>query len=233
MLWTAFLMGLVGSLHCAGMCGPLTLLLPNDNKKYTSFFTGRVLYNLGRIITYAFLGLVIGYIGQNATLFISKGVLSAWLGLLILIGLLGSSRVFRNKVIYNKLNQITSKLKSAFRNSFDANYFVGQFVFGTINGLLPCGLVYAALAGSFIQLNAFYGAVFMALFGLGTVPMMLSISLGSGWIKKYFGGKIKNVIPITYGILAFWLIFRGIYTQSPDLHGQGMKAIVECFVPHN
>jgi uncharacterized protein len=232
MLWSAFIMGFFGSLHCAGMCGPLTLLLPNDKKKYPAFFTGRVLYNIGRILTYAFLGLLIGFIGQNTTFFISKGVLSAWLGLIILIGLFFSGSIFNKNFIYSKLNRFTSKLKSAFRRNFDSNYFTGQFIFGIINGLLPCGLVYAALAGSFIQMNALSGSLFMALFGLGTVPIMLSISLGSGWIKKRFGSQIKNVIPVTYGLLACWLIFRGIYTQNPDFHGQGIKAIVECFVPH-
>lgn len=231
MLWSAFLMGFFGSLHCSGMCGPLTLLLPNDKKKYPTFFLGRTLYNLGRILTYALLGLLIGYIGQNTTFFISKGVLSVWLGCVILIGLFISGNFVQNKYLYNKLSSITSKLKSGFRKSFDANYFTGQFIFGTINGLLPCGLVYAALAGAFIQLNALSGAAFMALFGLGTVPMMLSISLGSGWIKKRFGNKIKNVIPATYSLLALWLIFRGITTQNPDFHGQGVKAIVQCFIP--
>jgi hypothetical protein len=225
-------MGLFGSLHCVGMCGPLTLLLPNDQKKYPVFFTGRALYNIGRILTYASLGLLIGFIGQNTALFISKGVLSVWLGLIILIGLFVSGRIITNNLFYNKLNKLTSKLKSAFRRNFDSNYFTSQFIFGSINGLLPCGLVYAALAGSFIQLNAFYGAAFMAAFGLGTVPMMLSISLGSGWIKKRVGSQIKNVIPITYGLLGCWLIFRGIYTQNPDFHSGGIKVIVQCFVPH-
>jgi sulfite exporter TauE/SafE len=233
MLWSAFFMGLFGSLHCAGMCGPLTLLLPNDKRKYRAFFAGRVLYNVGRILTYAALGLIIGFIGQNTLLFISKGVLSVWLGLLILIGLFITGNFIHNNLLYRKLSKITSRLKSGFRKSFDANYFTGQFIFGTINGLLPCGLVYAALAGSFIQLNAFSGAAFMALFGLGTIPMMLSISLGSGWFKKRFSSSIKNVIPITYALLACWLIFRGIYTQNPDFHGQGIKAIVQCFIPHN
>ncbi|WP_341225921.1 sulfite exporter TauE/SafE family protein [uncultured Arcticibacterium sp.] len=231
MLWSALVMGFFGSLHCAGMCGPLTLLLPNDKKKYATFLLGRTLYNIGRVLTYALLGLLIGFIGQNTTFFISKGVLSVWLGLIILIGLLVSGNFIQNKYLYNKLSSFTSKLKSGFRKSFEANYFTGQLVFGTINGLLPCGLVYAALAGAFIQLDALSGAAFMALFGLGTVPMMLSISLGSGWIKKRFGNRIKNIIPATYALLACWLIFRGITTQNPDFHGQGVKAIVQCFIP--
>jgi len=88
MLWTAFLMGFVGSLHCAGMCGPLTLLLPQDTKRRSQFINGRILYNLGRILTYTFLGLTIGYLGQNSLLFFSKGLLSVWLGLGILIYLI-------------------------------------------------------------------------------------------------------------------------------------------------
>lgn len=232
MLWSAFLMGFVGSLHCAGMCGPLTLLLPTDKRKYPAFITGRVLYNLGRIFTYALLGLIIGFIGQNTALFFSKSLLSVTLGILILLGVLLSGVYFQNNFLYAKINLFTSKLKTGFRNNFNRNYFVGQFFFGILNGLLPCGLVYAALAGSFIQLDELRGTLFMALFGLGTVPMMLSISLGSGWFKRKFGGQVKRIIPITYAALALWLIVRGLYTQDPNFHQHPMQTIVECFVPH-
>ncbi len=232
MLWTAFLMGFVGSLHCAGMCGPLTFLLPQDRKKRSAFISGRVFYNLGRILTYTFLGLIIGYLGQNSTLFFSKGLLSVWLGLAILIYLVLSRQQGGNSILYTKVSRISSSLKNGLKKSLKANYFSGQLFFGIINGLLPCGLVYAALAGAYIQLEAINGAMYMMLFGLGTFPMMLAMALGSGWVKKKFGRQINHVIPITYVVLACWLIIRGIYTQQPDFHSQGVKAIISCFIPH-
>ena len=227
MIWTAFLMGLVGSLHCAGMCGPLTLLLP-ANQKTLKFISGRVLYNLGRISTYALLGLAVGLIGQESTLFFSKSALSVIMGVFILLFLFLPEKWLSGFKIYQFLAGFTNKLKAGFKRNFKKYFYSGQLIFGLLNGLLPCGLVYAALAGAFIQLDVFQGAAFMAVFGLGTLPMMLSISLGSGWLKKYFSGHIKRIIPITYALLAVWLIYRGIYTNGPNLHGAQAGEMVEC-----
>lgn len=227
MIWTAFFMGLVGSLHCAGMCGPLTLLLPSDQRT-SRFISGRVLYNLGRIGTYAILGLLVGLIGQESTLFLSKSVLSIGMGLIILLFLFVPEKWLNGFRIYQFLARYTNKLKAGFKRNFSKHFYSGQLVFGFLNGLLPCGLVYAALAGAFIQLEVLQGAAFMALFGLGTLPMMLSISLGSGWLKQHFSGQIKKVIPLTYALLAVWLIYRGIYTHGPTLHGAEAGEMVEC-----
>ncbi|KPM49163.1 sulfite exporter TauE/SafE family protein [Jiulongibacter sediminis] len=227
MIWTAFFMGLVGSLHCAGMCGPLTLLLPHDQKT-TKFIAGRILYNLGRIGTYALLGFAVGLIGQESALFISKNALSITMGVLILLFLFLPDKWLSGFKVYQYLAGFTNKLKAGFKRNFNQNFYSGQLVFGFLNGLLPCGLVYAALAGAFIQLEVLQGAAFMALFGLGTLPMMLSISLGSGWLKKHFSGQIRKVIPVTYALLAVWLIYRGVYTHGPTLHGAEAGEMVEC-----
>jgi sulfite exporter TauE/SafE len=228
MLWTAFLMGLVGSLHCAAMCGPLTLLLPTDKSRYTKFFLGRILYNAGRILTYAGLGLLVGLIGQQTTLFFSKDILSVSLGVLILLFILLPQKWFGEMRIYQRISIFTNRLKAGFKQNFKTNYFRGQLVFGILNGLLPCGLVYAALAGSFIQLETIKGAAYMAMFGLGTLPMMLSISLGSGWLKRHFNPKMKKLIPLTYVVLAIWLIYRGVASPELRLHGNKVDEVVNC-----
>jgi sulfite exporter TauE/SafE len=67
-LWTAFLLGLVGSLHCAGMCGPLALALPPAGNSNSTYFLGRAAYNFGRVITYCMMGVVFGLIGKSLTL---------------------------------------------------------------------------------------------------------------------------------------------------------------------
>ena len=86
MFYSAFIMGFIGSLHCVGMCGPIAMMLPADNSKRGKFIMGRVLYNGGRILTYAFLGLLVGFIGESTIYFISQKSLSILLGVLILIG---------------------------------------------------------------------------------------------------------------------------------------------------
>ncbi len=228
MLWTAFLMGLVGSLHCAGMCGPLTLLLPSGKSTSSRFIAGRLLYNLGRIATYALLGLLVGLVGQQSTLFVSREIISVTVGVLILVFVLLPDKWLSEINVYQIIARTTGKLKAGFKRNFETNYYTGQLVFGFFNGLLPCGLVYAALAGSFIQLDTLKGGAYMALFGLGTLPMMLSISLGSGWLKRHFSGQIRKLIPLTYAFLAIWLIYRGLQAPTPHLHGSDSGEMVEC-----
>ncbi|MCD6049706.1 MAG: hypothetical protein K0Q55_1109, partial [Verrucomicrobia bacterium] len=91
-LWTAFILGLVGSLHCAGMCGPLALALPVAGKTRRAFVLGRVLYNLGRILTYCVIGAIFGLAGQSLALAGFQKWVSLGAGVAILLGLLASTR---------------------------------------------------------------------------------------------------------------------------------------------
>src|SRR4051812_5646429 len=91
-LWTAFILGMVGSLHCAGMCGPLALALPATGSNASSFIAGQIAYNGGRILTYCFLGVVFGIIGQTLALAGLQRWVSLAVGVAIIAGLIGSSR---------------------------------------------------------------------------------------------------------------------------------------------
>ena len=77
MLWSAFAIGAVGSLHCLGMCGPIVLVLPGDARDRGRFLLGRLLYNLGRALTYALMGAVAGVLGQG----IAMAGFQQWLGI--------------------------------------------------------------------------------------------------------------------------------------------------------
>ena len=92
-LWTAFMLGLVGSLHCAGMCGPLALALPPAGNSTLGYVGGRVAYNLGRIITYCAMGLIVGLIGKSLLLAGVQRWVSIVLGVLLIIGLLVSRKL--------------------------------------------------------------------------------------------------------------------------------------------
>src|SRR3974390_1678418 len=91
--WAAFVLGLVGSLHCAGMCGPLALALPAVGKTTPGYLSGRLAYNLGRIITYCALGLVFGLVGKTLLLAGIQRWVSISLGVALLAGLLTSRRL--------------------------------------------------------------------------------------------------------------------------------------------
>ena len=84
----AFFIGLVGSLHCIGMCGPIAIALPVPDSNNLSFLTGRILYNLGRVVTYSFLGAVLGLVGGKIALAGAQQVVSIVLGVLIIIAVL-------------------------------------------------------------------------------------------------------------------------------------------------
>jgi hypothetical protein len=217
MFYSAFIMGFIGSLHCVGMCGPIAMMLPADNSKRGKFIMGRVLYNGGRILTYAILGLLVGFIGESTIYFISQKSLSILLGALILIGVFLPKSWKPKLSLNNYVFGFTNLIKGSLSKLFKKHSLATQLSFGVLNGFLPCGLVYAALSGAFLAEAFTDGMLFMVLFGVGTLPMMLGLSLGATWLKKTFGAKLPKLIPITYSFIGLWLIFRGLIISFPHI----------------
>src|SRR5436309_699754 len=91
--WMAFMLGLVGSFHCAGMCGPLAMALPHSSGTTRGFVAGRVAYNLGRILTYCLLGMLFGVLGRTLSLVGFQRGLSIVLGLGLIFGLLAPRKL--------------------------------------------------------------------------------------------------------------------------------------------
>ena len=216
LLWTAFALGLVGSLHCAVMCGPLMLAVANVSRGGASFTSSRLVYHAGRISTYATIGLIFGAIGRTAALVGLQRWISLLAGIAILAGLLLSSR-FALKLPVMKL---VTKLKTTFARMLRQRGFGAQFLMGAINGLLPCGLVYVAAAGAATTLSPSLGALHMAAFGVGTLPMLLGVSaLGSK--LRTITVHAQKLIPASVALLALLLVLRalglGIPYLSPNL----------------
>jgi len=95
--------------------------------------------------------------------------------------------------------------------------------------LLPCGLIYAALSVAFLTENIIGGMIFMIFFGLGTLPMMLGISLGAKWLRKTCGAKLPKLILIIYSFLGLWLIFRGLIITFPHIIKQNIDLSIISF----
>lgn len=211
--WTAFLLGLVGSAHCAGMCGPLALALPTTGNTHATFLIGRVLYNSGRLATYATLGAIFGLIGQSFALAGFQRWISLAAGAAILLGLLASSRFALG------LPAITAVgwLKSSFGKLLQQRSLTSVFLLGLLNGLLPCGLVYAAAAGATATGHFLDGALAMLAFGLGTVPMMLGFSLAGPRLHTTFRFRLQRFIPASLAIVGALLILRGLALGIPYL----------------
>ncbi len=209
-LITPFTIGLIGSMHCIGMCGPIAIALPIRNKTGFKRALGIGLYNFGRVTTYALIGALFGILGKSFYLAGIQRQVSVILGLIILLSLLlpysfsqkNKVLAWWNKTFRNFYNEIAVLLKNS--------SFISLFIIGIINGFLPCGLVYLALAGALAQTEIIDGSLFMIFFGLGTVPAMYSIA----WVSKYITLKTRNRIrkasPILIGFFALLLIFRGL-----------------------
>ncbi|HSU57241.1 MAG TPA: sulfite exporter TauE/SafE family protein [Candidatus Dormibacteraeota bacterium] len=217
---TAFVLGLVGSLHCAGMCGPLALALPAHGNGRVSWVTGRLAYNLGRLTTYCTLGLLFGLIGRSLFLAGFQRWLSLALGVALLIGLLGSTRLGATGLVTALVSQLKFRMSGFLRR----RSLFSLACLGLLNGFLPCGLVYVAAAAATATAGIISAIWYMAAFGAGTVPMMLSIGLSGRLVPIAFRLKLQKAIPISVVLLGTLLILRGLALGipylSPDLaHG--------------
>lgn len=210
-LWTAFLLGFVGSAHCAGMCGPLALALPHWGRGQWSFLTGRVLYNLGRIVTYAGMGAVFGILGRGVALAGFQRWVSLVLGAGILIGLFVSPRFANSVPVARGVNW----MKATLGKLFQRRVMSAMFGIGLLNGLLPCGLVYVACAGAIVAGTIVSGVEYMIAFGLGTLPMMLGISLLGTKLQFAMRLKVQRLIPVSMAIVGLLLLLRGMALGIP------------------
>jgi sulfite exporter TauE/SafE len=212
-LLTAIVLGLVGSLHCAGMCGPLALALPMTGNSRATFVLGRVAYNLGRIFTYCLLGAAFGLIGQTLAFAGFQRWVSIAAGSAILVGLFVSSRSTVSLPVARGVAWIKSGLGALLRRRSVASVFS----LGALNGLLPCGLVYAACAGAVATGGLLSGVEYMAAFGFGTVPMMLGIGLVGQKLQFTLRFKLQRLIPACLSLVAVLLILRGLSLGIPYL----------------
>jgi uncharacterized protein len=219
--WTAFLLGLVGSLHCAGMCGPLALALPAAGNSPPAYVFGRIAYNSGRIITYCLLGLVFGLVGFTFLMAGLQRWVSIMLGVALLLGLIASRRLALSRPVTTVVNRLKSSMSVLLRR----RSLAGLALLGLLNGLLPCGLVYVACAGAAATGGTLAGAAYMSAFGIGTLPMMLAISLSGKLVPPSLRLKLVKTIPVCVFLLATLLILRGMSLGfpylSPDMSGGG------------
>lgn len=212
-LWPAFLLGLIGSLHCAGMCGPLALALPVTGGSTLSFAAGRAAYNLGRVLTYCGLGVIFGLLGKTLLLAGIQRWVSISLGVLLLAGLFGS----RKLALSRPVNRFVGWLKTRMAARLRQRSFSSLLMLGALNGLLPCGLVYVAGAGAVLSDSIAAGAAYMAAFGAGTVPMMLAIGWSGKLIPLSSRLKLLKALPVSVFLLATLLILRGLSLGIPYL----------------
>ena len=214
LLIPAFLMGFAGSLHCVGMCGPIAMALPLHGRSTIGKISGAMAYNTGRVTTYALFGMFFGLLGRSFAWFGWQQRISIGLGVVILFFLL-IPRVLPNISMHPAIQKYMAGLRKAIATYLFKGDPASMYATGLLNGLLPCGLVYMALAGALVTGDVFNGMLFMMVFGLGTIPAMLSVTLAGGWLKQPVRVKIRQVYPVILLAMATLLILRGMGLGIP------------------
>ena len=236
-LFSAFIIGLIGSGHCIAMCGGITTMLtsavpssdkydgqqiPVNNQKITFKKNSKtilvVFYNLGRIASYAFLGAIVGFTGSIA----AKNIGMPLAGLrifsaifMILLGLyLGQWLMWLNRIealgkhLWRYISPLASK-------AIPVDSPLKAFTLGAVWGWLPCGLVYSTLTWALASGNMLTGASIMMFFGLGTLPVLLTLSSGFSSIKNNLGKptlrKTMALVLISFGIYSFIVAYQQMF----------------------
>ena len=217
-IWGALGLGFLGSLHCVGMCGPLVLALPQPHGEFGRWallVSGRGLYNIGRALMYALLGLGAGLIGGAARFSGLQQTISIISGVLILLWLGMPKKLASKASIATGAAQFINTLQRLLAPVLRTHFLSSQFGLGVLNGLLPCGLVFVALAGALAQSSVLASAGFMALFGLGTFPALLFFSILTGKLKNNFSASLRRLLPPGLAVVAILLILRGLALDIP------------------
>lgn len=228
MLYTAILFGLISSLHCVGMCGPIAMMLPIDHKNPSKKAMQILIYHLGRLTSYGMLGLVFGLLGRGFYMAGIQQQLSIVVGLgMIVLAVVPEKVLVRynfSKPIYRLIAKIKSSLGAQFkRKTPDALFTIGLF-----NGLLPCGLVYAALFGAIAMQNITMGIAYMVLYGLGTIPMMSAVVYVSSILSMPYRNKLQKAVPIVTVVIGVLFVLRGMGLDIAYISPSTMNLFVQA-----
>ena len=230
-LITPLTIGIVGSLHCMGMCGPIVVALPLKNQNLFTRILGAILYNSGRVATYGVLGLLFGLLGRGIHMAGFQQWTSIILGIAMIVSVLFPF-VFREKItVGNLLAGMAARLITRLKKLFASRSYRSLLLIGLLNGLLPCGLVYVAIAGAISSGSVVSGSLFMVLFGLGTIPLLLLAALASDAIGQRIRVKMQRAVPYFVFFLGVLFILRGMSLGipfiSPTAEKLAPKEVVE------
>ena len=228
MLYTAFIFGLISSLHCIGMCGPIALMLPVDRNNPSKKTIQILTYHIGRLTAYGTIGFVFGLLGKG---FFMAGVqqnLSIFIGVAMIAVVLIPEKTFAKYNFSKPVFKIISKLKQQLGSQFKNKSYKSLFTIGLLNGFLPCGMVYVALFGAIAMQSAGWGVLYMMLFGLGTVPLMSAVVYMNSFITMPIRNKIQKAIPYVAVVIGTLFILRGLGLGIPYVSPSNMSLFVQA-----
>jgi len=218
-LSVVFTLGLVSSLHCVQMCGPIVLsysvaLGPSSSGKSPSLVLGHVAYNAGRVLTYAALGAAAGLAGKTVGLIgrlagVSSALAIVGGALMLLAGLVMFGLFPALTNVGGSFFRITSGFLRPLSKLISSPTASRRLLLGLAMGFLPCGLIYAALLRALATGSAFWGAATMAAFGAGTAGALLAVGIFSSVLRKGFSRWGTQLAAASVTAMGAVLIVRG------------------------
>ncbi|MEZ4810342.1 MAG: sulfite exporter TauE/SafE family protein [Allomuricauda sp.] len=215
MLLSAIVLGLLGSFHCLGMCGPIAFMLPLDRNSKSKKLMQMGIYHVGRAMAYGIMGLVFGFVGKGLYLFGFQQKLSILIGAVMIVLVLIPAQYVKKFGVAKPIYRLLSKLKSRLGTELQKKTPDTFLTIGFLNGFLPCGLVYMALLGAIALGNPLQGALYMVLFGLGTIPLMTSAVYFSSFLKAGTKQAIQRFVPVFVILIGALFILRGLGLGIP------------------
>lgn len=213
MYWLAAIsIGFLGSAHCLGMCGPVLMAINQGKQSWKN----DILHHTGRISTYMLFGAIAGAMGSTFTVMGWQQWFSVAIGVIMIssVALMLIGRQLHS--IENAISRLAIKFSGWVQTSGLGKNQI-RFLAGVGNGILPCGLVYLAVAGAANTFTPWDGAVFMLLFGVGTIPALAAFSKLGGVLSPAFRTRMRRLIPITLLVMGALLIIRGSNFGIPYL----------------
>ena len=215
MVFAGFILGLLGSLHCIGMCGPIAMMLPVSKTNTTKKHVQILLYHLGRIVTYSLLGVVFGLVGKGLLLTGLQQQLSIIIGVIMILLVVFPKISHTLTFKISPLTTVLNKLKLQLGLYLKKESYYAIFTIGFFNGFLPCGMVYLALVGAIAMESLFESTLYMFLYGLGTVPLLSVLIYVKDAFSNTFRNKLQKAIPVFVVVIVVLFIIRGLGLDIP------------------
>jgi len=228
MLYTALLFGLIASLHCVGMCGPIAMMLPLDRNNEAKKVTQILTYHIGKLSAYGILGLIFGLLGRSFYLAGMQQQLSIVVGILMIMVAVVPEKEFAKYNFSKPIYRIITKVKSSLGQQFKSKSYQSLFTIGLLNGFLPCGMVYVAIFGAIAMQSISMGIVYMLLFGLGTIPLLTAVIYISNLLSFSFRGTLQKMIPLVAVLIGMLFIIRGLGLDIPYLSPSNLSLFVQA-----
>ncbi|MDO3694801.1 sulfite exporter TauE/SafE family protein [Wenyingzhuangia sp. chi5] len=232
MIFSAFIFGLLSSLHCIGMCGPIAFALPVHAGSKSQKWSKIIAYHFGRLITYASIGAVFGLFGKAFELAGLQQALSIVAGVVLITIALFQKKIL-NYVEKKSSSKIIGLIKNTYQNIAKSNSVLNFMSLGMLNGLLPCGTVYIALIGAIAIGNVAYSSFYMFVFGLGTLPLMLLLMGAKLLSTQRFRTVFRKAVPVMLLVVGALFVLRGLglgiaFVSPTDMSLQVQLVPVGC-----